>query len=263
MKKLFLSVFLTLFCQSAWADITTGLILDYHFDEGSGTTSTDSSSQGNTGNFTNNPSWVLGKIGPFQLQFNGTSQYVKTTNNIGLTFNGAFSIAAWIYINSSQNTAHAVIMGTGIESSPFDGVWIQFSPHALGNVVGFSIDAVTGSQENLVYNNSAVTFNTPTCWVFTYDGSQTVAGMKIYIGGSSVATTTGNNAGFAAFTNRKFAIGADAHTSPVDFFTGKVDEARVYTRALTSGDVTEYCNYTAGSVLTTGGTVTMGGTVKL
>jgi len=52
------------------ADITTGLVGHWKFDEVSGTTATDSSGNNNAGTLTNGPTWTAGKIGG-ALSFDG------------------------------------------------------------------------------------------------------------------------------------------------------------------------------------------------
>ena len=58
-------IFYTLFIihNPARADITTGLVGWWKFDEGSGTAAGDSSGNNNTGTLTNGPTWTTGKIG--------------------------------------------------------------------------------------------------------------------------------------------------------------------------------------------------------
>jgi hypothetical protein len=54
----------------AHANITTGLVGHWKFDEGSGITAGDSSGNNNTGTLTNGPTWTTGKLGG-ALSFDG------------------------------------------------------------------------------------------------------------------------------------------------------------------------------------------------
>ena len=80
MKWIVLAMFLICFCPSfVRADIVSGLVGWWKFDEGSGTSAYDSSGSGNTGTLGNSPTWGGGKIGPYALSFNGANQSVTTS----------------------------------------------------------------------------------------------------------------------------------------------------------------------------------------
>ena len=72
----------------------TGLVAAYGFDEGTGTTVTDASGNGNTGT-TSNATWAAtGKFGK-ALQFNGTSARVNVPNAASLQLSTGMTLEAW------------------------------------------------------------------------------------------------------------------------------------------------------------------------
>jgi hypothetical protein len=80
-----------------------GLVGYWQFDEGSGTSGSDSSGQGNTGNLINTPTWIAGVSGN-ALSFNGTNQYVNIPDDNTLDFGTIdFTIAAWIKMGTTVN----------------------------------------------------------------------------------------------------------------------------------------------------------------
>jgi hypothetical protein len=81
------------------SSLDNGLIAKWSFDEGSGTTASDSVG-GNTGTLTGGPSWVTGKIGG-ALQFDGVDDYVSTNNTFN-TVAGASqkTISAWVNLSN-------------------------------------------------------------------------------------------------------------------------------------------------------------------
>jgi hypothetical protein len=82
------------------ADITTGLVGQWKFDESSGsTTAADSSGSGNTGTLTNmatSTAWVSGQIGN-ALEFDGTNDYVNAGSASNLDDLSVMTVSAWIY----------------------------------------------------------------------------------------------------------------------------------------------------------------------
>ena len=73
--------------HTASADITTGLVGYWTFDEGSGTTAVDSSGNGNTGTLNGSMTgndWVPGKYGS-SLDFDGSDDYINVDDVANLT----------------------------------------------------------------------------------------------------------------------------------------------------------------------------------
>src|SRR5665213_2140916 len=102
MKKLLLLILPILFAlpNFAHADITTGLVGWWKFDEGSGSTAIDSSGNGFNGTERTSPTYVVGKIGPYALSLNGTNQNVTTSYvQTGIT---QYTIAAWVKMTASS-----------------------------------------------------------------------------------------------------------------------------------------------------------------
>lgn len=65
------------------------------FDEGKGKVATDTSPNGNDGEFFGSPTWVDGKFGK-ALEFNGTSDYVQVPDSPSLDIEEAITIVAWV-----------------------------------------------------------------------------------------------------------------------------------------------------------------------
>jgi len=77
----------------------------YAFDEGAGSTATDSSGNGRNGTI-NGATWTTGKFGG-ALNFNGTSNYVSTPS---LNYD-EISVSAWFYRNSVDTVDPDTIFG--------------------------------------------------------------------------------------------------------------------------------------------------------
>ena len=90
----------------------TGLISYWSFDEGSGSTASDTSpaGNGNTGTLVNSPQWLSS---PFvnAMSFNaGSQQFVSTLNNSdSLSIpSGGMTISAWIYVDNLVITSYSI-----------------------------------------------------------------------------------------------------------------------------------------------------------
>ena len=73
----------------------SALVAAYGFDEGSGTTVTDASGNGNNGTITNATWSTSGKFGK-ALQFNGTSALVTIPDAASLHLTTGMTLEAWV-----------------------------------------------------------------------------------------------------------------------------------------------------------------------
>ena len=119
-------------------------------DEGSGSTTADSSGNGNTGTLTGSPTWVTGKFGD-ALSFNGTTQYVEIPNSTSLTISGAMSIGGWINESSTGGTSatgidkqwsYRIVATTANTSS----TQFQMMLTDSGGIPGYSICSISDRQ---------------------------------------------------------------------------------------------------------------------
>ena len=79
----------------ASASFTSNLVAYWKFDEGTGTTTADSSGNGNTGTLTNGPLWTAGRIGN-ALYFDGIDDNVTVPDSNSLDLSNSFTLSAWV-----------------------------------------------------------------------------------------------------------------------------------------------------------------------
>ena len=73
----------------------------------------------------------------------------------------------------------------------------------------------------------------------SYDGSGTSAGIKIFVDGAEVATTSVSDTGTVTTFDTDFRIGITTGTVSTDeHFNGLIDDARVFDQALVEADAT-------------------------
>ena len=223
-KKYFFVLFvLCLFIlPSLRADLTTDLIAYYKLDETSGTTVTDSTGTNNATNYnvTVNQTGKIDKA----YDFNGNLAYLQSGAQ-SFTGNSNYTISAWIKTDVADT--YQVIFSNGIES-PEAGLKFKINSN---NTIGVDLANVVGTT-------STSTVSTGTWYFVTLTKSENT--YQIYINGSadgSAGTITSSNIS-AIGTQR---IGRDV-SSGTDYFNGLLDEVGVWSRALTSQEVSDLYN---------------------
>ncbi len=195
---------------------SSGPVGAYGFSEGSGTTTADVSGNGNNGTLTNGPAWTTsGRFGN-GLVFDGSNDYVSLSNSQTLTLTDAFSFEAWVYPTAS--TWHGVV---GYNSAHVYELGISSDGIA-------AITANLGGTDRQAIAPSAIELNTWTHLAATYDGSV----LKLYVNGTVVASNT--TTGSLPSQSGPVWIGK---APSYGVFQGRVDEVRIYDRALSANEV--------------------------
>jgi hypothetical protein len=244
---------------NARADISTGLVGYWKFDDGSGSsTAADSTTNGNNGTLTGfsdttyttmwtNEAWFGDAI-----DFNQNSDagdYVSVTDAPSLNVSGtkAFTIAAWVNPSpgvaiSSQGAILAKGYGGGGEEYCMDVSSSKFRVF-FRNAAGTSSEAV-----------SATTTISAGTWyhiVGTYNSSPSHE--VIYVDGVSNTTATGTLTTVLS-NNYVLSIGNRTASSTSGFtlpFKGIIDEVHIYNRTLTPSDVLQlYTNNGPAPIIT-------------
>jgi hypothetical protein len=199
-------------------DITSNLELWWKFDEGTGTSTTaDSSGNGRTGTLVASPSWVTGQIGPYALDFNGSSQSVDYNSN--LVHTGIATVACWFKKDANNTYRRFLQFNTNggscwmfVANGASNGT--QQLDILFGNGVGFSAASSDG-----VWHHAALVLNNAT-------------GTLIAAYHDGVLMTTADS-GFAGEGYVGIRVGRRSST----FYKGDVDDVRVYSRALSALDI--------------------------
>lgn len=203
----------------------------WKFDENTGSSTADSSGNGNTGTLVNTPTWVTpGRLGPAALQFSGASQESVTANS-STSLNSpvsAITISAWV--NATDWSGNRRILQKGNSDN-------QYRLLAENSLLKFHLNGVDTLTATLPPTGT---------WVHiaaTWDGSV----MILYTNGVQQASQGAS--GTIATTADVFAI-AKKNGSGVsgDYFNGSLDDVRLYNRALSSSEITAIMNTSPGFV---------------
>jgi hypothetical protein len=212
----------------------------YSFNEGTGTTVADSSGNGNNGTIANAAWTSSGKYGN-ALVFNGSNALVTIADAASLHLTTAMTLEAWVN-PSTVSSAWRDVIYKGNDNYYLEGSTPSSLP-ATGGTFG-----TTGEN---VYGTTALTANSWAHLAATYDG----ATLQLYVNGTQIASVA--RTGSLATSTNPLQIGGDSIYG--QYFTGAVDEIRVYSVALTQAQIQSDMNTPVGP-LTPAPAVTLGST---
>lgn len=209
-----------------YTGLNKGLVGYWSFDgpDMSVNTALDRSGQGNNGVLTNSPLRTLGKLGQ-GLSFDGgvSDNYVNVGSALGIS-SYPFTISSWVYATRrSQNYIAGIGDSTaadntyGINTTNTGPARIRIETTATGAV---SIDGTSNIFDS--WHHVLATFESDTKRVLYVDGIQET------VNTTSIPFQSGPN------TTR---MGAIPDATPAGFLGGKLDEVRIYNRALSPDEI--------------------------
>jgi fibronectin type 3 domain-containing protein len=206
-----------------------GLVAAHSFNEGSGTTSADISGNGNTGTL-NGPVWTTqGKYGN-ALSFDGSNDLVFIPGSSSLNVSSGMTLEAWIYPTVTQSGWRTILQ------REVDAYFLNASTDA-----GPLRPGGGGTFNGAVSSLSGPTASPVNAWThvaLTYDGSI----LRLYVNGTQVATRS--ISGSVQTNSSPLRIGGNSPYG--EYFNGRIDEVRVYNRALTQTEIQSDMNTPIG-----------------
>jgi hypothetical protein len=208
---------------------TVGLTAGYAFDETSGTTAADATSHAIVGTLINGPTFATGKYGN-AISLDGVNDYVSLGNPAELQLTGSMTLSAWVNASSFPVDDAAVVSKRSGEI----GFQLDVTKDTGPRTIGFKL---TNSSGGPMFRYGATTLQ-PGNWYHiagVYDAA--TQSLHVYLNGqlddgvlqgtvtasqqdSSANVTIGRRSGNAGFE-----------------FAGRVDDTRVYERALTAAEI--------------------------
>lgn len=222
-------------------DTTTALKGWWKFDESSGATASDSSAFGNNATLVNGPLWQpSGGALAGALLFDGTDDYAQiasATDDLYPSSN-AFTISTWIYMDTFNGGNQHIMEAYNDTGTNFlyqffvdSSGSLQFTIHSGGDTYHVTDTPMIPRQ----WYHVAVTFDGAANWV------------EIYINGMKQNLLPG----YAHLESGDYSATPDigpvriGHVDTLDYFPGKIDDLRFYSRALAAADIAAL--YNAGS----------------
>ncbi|MBP9758377.1 prepilin-type N-terminal cleavage/methylation domain-containing protein [Candidatus Dojkabacteria bacterium] len=219
-----------------------GPVAHWKFDEGSGTSASDSSVYNNIGTLTNSPSWVQGKSDN-GLNFPGgngpSAAHVAVANSTSLDINSAFSLSAWVYPTAYPSGCGTAPRGAIISKGGVDtGIGYEFMWNGKSGD-GYPLEFWSRSG---AYHQLANPFTTFNQW-YHIAGVQSDTVSKIYINGALASTVASGGNPDASSSGYTLNIGRREPVNNYDCgFTGNIDEVKIYNYARTSAQILEDMN---------------------
>jgi len=208
-------VFLFLIAYYAFS-ADEGLVGYWNFDEGKGDVASDSSGNKNDAKLVRSPEWVDGKFGKALKLDGGKTQKIEVPDSLSFAkITTAVTMEAWI--NPANLSAW---MSFGVKGDITYGMFVNPEAYVRMHYSGgTTLDTPAGT----------IKANEWTHVVGTYDG-QTVT---IYLNGIKQAEVKASAAIPASVAT--FVIGGTQESR--DWFSGMIDEVKLYSRGLTEDEV--------------------------
>lgn len=232
MNRKILGLLLTavLLTSTGLAAIDDGLEAYYKFDSGEGSTAKDSSSNSNSGTI-NGASWTQGKFGE-ALSFDGIEDYVVADDYYGIGGTEARTVSLWW--KGTDIRDHSWVKW-GVDNN---GEKYYVRAHESGSECYLRVE-VAGGQN---YGNTDVCDGKWHLLTVVFpEGSNSVKDHNLYVD-TSIEPKNGDDQSMNTDTsNTKVHIGRPLaqHT----YSNGKIDDVRIYDRALSENEIEKLYNY--------------------
>lgn len=203
----------------------TGLVSSYQMSNGSGTTITDNSGNGNTATLSAGATWVASPIQSAgnAIDFDGIDDDVIIPHHSSLNITSAITLEAWVYATKNTGVQNVMAKSSAAENYGYifprtDNGWANLSLYLfIGG--GWRVLSAAYPSLNAWHHVAA-----------TYDG----ATMTIYIDGALAASMP--QTGSIATNNAPLELGVQ-NGYPAEFFGGRADEFRIWNVARTQGQI--------------------------
>jgi glucose/arabinose dehydrogenase/fibronectin type 3 domain-containing protein len=199
---------------------STGLVASYSFNAGSGPSLADNSGNGNTGSISGAVWSANGKYGN-ALSFDGANDIVTINDAASLDLTNGMTLEAWVSPAALGGTWRTVLM----KEQPGQLVYAVYASEGSSRASGH----VYSGGDLDTRSPNTIPLNTWTHLAVTYDG----ATLRLYVNGAQVST----RAVAGSMPNSTGALRLGGNTVWAEWFSGLIDEVRLYNRALSAPEV--------------------------
>jgi hypothetical protein len=199
----------------------SGLVAAYGFNETSGSSVTDSSGSGNTGTISGATRTASGRFGR-ALSFDGVNDRVNINDSKSLDLTTGMTIAAWVRPTTLSSWRTVIL-----KEQPGNLVYALYA-NTDSSVPSGEIS--TGAfTYHVQLGSSQPPLNTWTHLAATYDG----ATLRLFVNGIEAGAKAAT--GPLVVSTGALRIGGNAVWG--EYFSGLIDEVRIYNRALSSTEI--------------------------
>lgn len=221
------------FAQSVHNAVGADLAGMWRFEEGSGTTAQDFSGNRHDGTLIGQTSYVPNSVlGGNALRFDGNGDYVNLPSFY--PYDKTATYAAWVMMEGSSDTGgifgHDMNQATYISMNPCGGIYAYFNQLRGSVYDGQTAGLGTGTLRANEWYYVVFVKNIESEHIF------------LYVDGGLIGSGNFNLAGFRASSgpycnNNKMSIGMVNNAMWDKYLLGQVDEAAIYEKALTAGEI--------------------------
>ena len=200
--------------------IPSGLVAGYPFEEGSGATTVDVSGYGHTGTLSG-PAWsTQGKFNK-ALSFDGTNDWVTISDSAWLDLTNRMTLEAWVYPTVLSGWQTILL-----KEQPSELIYAMYA-NSDANVPNGHV-YISGSEQHAA-GTAQLAANSWSHVALVYDGAQ----LRLYVNGTQV----GSKAQTGNITTSTGVLGIGGNSVWGEYFKGRMDEVRVYNRALSLAEL--------------------------
>jgi hypothetical protein len=204
------------------ANANVGLVAAYGFEETSGTVAVDASGNGNTGSLVGPLRTTNGRFGR-ALLFDGVNDLVRIADAASLDLDGALTVEAWVYPTTPPSGWRTIVAKEGSAGS----VYFLHAASGYGDAPAGGVSF--GGAERTVAGPARLASSAWTHLAATYDGTR----VRLWVNGNSVAETLAS--GPVDVSTGALRLGGNAPFG--EYFQGRIDEVRLYRRALSETEI--------------------------
>jgi hypothetical protein len=218
----------------------SALVMGLHlpFDEGSGTTTADTSGNNRNGTLAGGVTWISGKLGQ-ALQFDGATGQVTAPN---FTLTPQFTVAFWFKATNPPDGYHYMFSWGPVSTVNSINVWFYENGGPATTWLRTDIQDATGAdQTNFSDVKDANLVDGQ--WHLYCATVASGVGLTVYVDGNSRITVPAVVVN-SIVPNTQVFIGGRSDNNANRHFTGGIDDVRIYSQALAATDVTAL--YTGG-----------------
>jgi hypothetical protein len=217
--------------------LLSGLIVYWTFDDGSGSTASDVTSNGNEGTLFG-PVWTTGQIDG-ALEFDGLNDYVDV-GPLDIMGN-EMTISAWARADSFATPSRDNRLIAKATGTAADNHWWMLSTIVSGGATRLRFRLKTegnGLTDSLIASSGDITIGEWFHAVVTYDGLV----MRVYKDGQEVGNAAKSGGGGRISTDPGVGVSIGRNPDGYGEWNGGIDDVRIYNRALTAHEVFDLYN---------------------
>lgn len=205
------------------APSTQGLVAAYGFEETGGSYVYDASGLANHGSMSTGTGRVSSNWFGNAMKFNGSGM-VSINDSASLDLTGAMTLQAWVYPTAPMSGWVSIVL----KERSGGGVYHLYSN---GDASRPAAVVEVGGAEKILSAGGSLPLNTWSHLATTYDGST----QKLYVNGVLVGSRL--QAGPIDVSGGALRLGGNLVWG--EYFTGYIDEVRIYNRALSQADIAD------------------------